>query len=301
MSQAISVSVVVPVLNGARTIGDTLSALVHQVGAPPQTEIFVVDNGSTDGTPELVRRFPATLLCEAKRGPSAARNRGLHQARSEVVAFLDADTLPTRRWLASIIAPFVDPDVMLVSGDRYDYLAHTQTERFMAQMGVFELEYNIFWKGLPHVSSSNMAVRRSAALALDGFDETFLTAEDFDFTLRLSRRFPSPILREPNAVLFSRNRTTADALAHQAWGYGQGMARIHQRYPEIGGMNLARGITLARTMSLRQIKSIILPRVTRFGWVTPAQAEFAHYHWLWSRWFWRGYFSMIQFGKWRDP
>ena len=301
MSQAISVSVVVPVLNGADTLGDTLSALVHQSGAPSQTEILVVDNGSKDGTPDLVRRFPVTLLCESKRGPAAARNRGLNQARGEVVAFLDADTLPTRRWLSSITAPFADPHVMLVSGERHDYIAHTPSERFMAQMGVYALEYNIFSKGLPHVSSSNMAVRRSAALALNGFDEDFLTAEDFDFTLRLVRRFPASISREPDAVLFSRHRVTADALGRQAWGYGEGLGRIHLRYPEIGAMNFSRRLALARVQSLRRIKSLVVPRVTRFRWTTPAQAEFAEYHWLWSQWFWRGYFSMLRYQEWRDP
>lgn len=283
------VSVIIPVLNGADTIGDTLTSLVNQVGAPHDTEIIVVDNGSTDGTPEVIRRFNVMCLTECKRGPSAARNRGLKHARGEVVACLDADTLPTRRWLKEITAPFADSQVLLVGGEIVDYVPGTASERFMSQVGTFKLEYTMFREGFPHVSSCNMAVRRSAALAINGWDETFLTAEDFDFTLRLVRRFMCPVIRQPSAVLMNRHRRTAEALGRQARSYGEGLRQIHRRYPEIGRLNFARWLYLTGTLSVRFVKAVIFPLEARFGLTAPARAEFAQYHWLWSRSFWQGY------------
>src|SRR5260370_26945355 len=103
-----SVSVVIPVLNGEATIGELLGALLTQRDPPAATEVIVVDNGSVDATRDIVRRAGVTLLEEPVRGPAAARNCGLRQARGDVVAHLDADTLPTSRWLAELVAPFAD-------------------------------------------------------------------------------------------------------------------------------------------------------------------------------------------------
>jgi glycosyltransferase involved in cell wall biosynthesis len=294
----LDVSVVVPVLNGAETIGATLTALANQAGAPRAGEIIVVDNGSTDGTPALVRRFDVTLLTESKRGPSAARNRGLAHARGEVVAFLDADTLPTRRWLAELGAPFADANVLVVGGETVDYIAKTPTERFMSQMGAFAFEYALFRRNFPHVSSCNMAVRRSAAVAIQGWDESFFTAEDFDFTLRLVRHFGCPVVREPRAVLMNRHRTTKEALQRQAWTYGEGMCQIHMRYPEIGDLNTAAWLKLMGLGTVRGAKAVFMPLAHQLGLTSAARAEFARYHWVWSWWFWRGYISMLRHKKW---
>ena len=299
MQPELAVSLVIPVLNGADTIGDTLTALVNQAGAPQAPEIIVVDNGSRDRTLDIARRFAVTILTETKRGPSAARNRGLRHARGEIVVFLDSDNLPTRHWLKALLAPFADAGVMLVGGELRDYLSASAPERFMAQMGAFKLEYNIFRNGFPHVSSANMAVRRSAALAIGGWDEDYLTAEDFDFTLRLVRQLAARVVHQPDAITLHRHRTTAQALRRQAWTYGEGLGRIHLHYPEIGRLDAARRLNLACTLMIRFAKAAMLPLACRLGLSTPARAEFAQYHWLWSRWYWRGYFSMLSCKQWR--
>lgn len=297
----LKVSVVVPVLDGAGTIGDTLTALANQVGVPRAMEIIVVDNGSTDGTREIVRRYPVCLLSEAKRGAAAARNCGLFEARGEVVAFLDADTLPTRRWLAELTAPFADASVLITGGQVLDYPPQTAPERFMAQAGTFRLEYDFFRKDFAYVGAGNMAVRRSAALAIDGCDETLLTAEDQDFCVRLVRRFECPIVRQPNAILLNRHRMTDDALRRQAWMYGAGHAQIHLRYPDIVRLSLSRWMYVAWTLGVRGVKSMLAAPGRRLGLTSEARAEFARYHWFWSWWFWRGFISMLRFREWHAP
>lgn len=94
------ISVVIPVLNGGRGILDTLDALARQEGAE-EHEVLVVDNGSSDGTPDRVAAHPVAprVLHEPARGPYAARNLGLHESTGEVIAFTDADCLPDPRWL----------------------------------------------------------------------------------------------------------------------------------------------------------------------------------------------------------
>src|SRR4051794_33568080 len=88
-----SVSVIVPVHNGAEFLAEALNSLLAQTRRPDQ--IIVVDDGSTDGSADVASRFgtEVTLVRQENRGPSSARNRGLDLASGSHVGFLDADDL----------------------------------------------------------------------------------------------------------------------------------------------------------------------------------------------------------------
>jgi glycosyltransferase involved in cell wall biosynthesis len=89
-----SIAVVIPVRNGAAFLDETFRSIWAQNYTP--LEVIVVDDGSTDGTPEKVRGsqgMPIRLLEVGGVGPAAARNAGIHASESELVAFLDADDL----------------------------------------------------------------------------------------------------------------------------------------------------------------------------------------------------------------
>lgn len=87
------VTCIVPVFNGESYLSETLDSLLAQSYHP--IEIIVVDDGSTDGTPAIVRRYGQQIryLRQANAGAATARNLGLTAARGEFVAFLDADDL----------------------------------------------------------------------------------------------------------------------------------------------------------------------------------------------------------------
>jgi glycosyltransferase involved in cell wall biosynthesis len=98
----IDVSVVVSARDAEDTIRATLDGLIGQLGAPP-FEVIVVDNGSNDGTAELVERHPLgprTIRRRRGDGPGIARNEGAAVARGKVLAFTDADCAPSPRWIA---------------------------------------------------------------------------------------------------------------------------------------------------------------------------------------------------------
>jgi glycosyltransferase involved in cell wall biosynthesis len=99
-------SVVIPVFNGERFFGKTLQSVLRQTY--PNTEIICVDDGSGDGTPELLRQAAAqhsnvVLSRQGNGGVAAARNRGIALARGEFVSFIDADDLWHPEKLASEI------------------------------------------------------------------------------------------------------------------------------------------------------------------------------------------------------
>lgn len=99
------VSVIVPARDAAVTLPRALKALASQ-SFDGGLEVIVVDDGSRDGTPEVVRAAEAEvkLLRQPPKGPGAARNLGASHAEGSVLAFCDADVFPTRDWLRHGVA-----------------------------------------------------------------------------------------------------------------------------------------------------------------------------------------------------
>jgi glycosyltransferase involved in cell wall biosynthesis len=287
-----AVSVVIPVLNGAHTIGGTLRSLQSQALDGTHAETIVVDNGSTDASADVVRGFNVTLLHEPKRGASAARNRGLQVARGEIVAFCDADTLLTRRWLVELLGAFDDPAVTLAAGQIVCYPPQTAAERYLAQCGVYDVERAVQRPLFPLAPSGNMAVRRAAALEVGGFDEAMPTAEDADFAHRVLLRHPGPIAYRSGAMLFHRSRPSAAELRRQAWVYGEGVARLYRRYPEILPWDARRVLLVASKTVGRGALPLGLALGQWLRIVSPARVEFSVYNRLWTWWFWCGFFRL---------
>lgn len=87
----------IPAYNAEPFLGDAIESVLSQTRPPD--EFFVIDDGSTDGTVAVARRYPAvTLITQPNRGPAAARNRGIAESEGELISFHDADDLmhPTK-------------------------------------------------------------------------------------------------------------------------------------------------------------------------------------------------------------
>ena len=176
-------SVVVPVLNGASTIGSTLASLDAQTLTPEEYEVIVVDDGSTDGTPDLVRGFAEVLrvnvvvIQRPHAGPAAARNAGVEVATGELVAFTDADVEVAPDWLERALER-LDADT------RLDGIEGRTVPK--GTVGTYTHQMRNLAGGL--FMTCNMIYRR-AALA-GGFDERFKMAflEDSDLAFGLLDR-----------------------------------------------------------------------------------------------------------------
>ena len=292
MNPVPAASVIIPVLNGEATIGDTLVALKAQAGVPGRFEITVVDNGSTDRTVEIVRAHGVQLLHQPIRGPSAARNLGLARAQAEIVACTDADTIPTRRWLVSLLSAFSDPQTMQATGPIHGWQPGNGAERFASARRIFDCENTARHRLHPFAHGMNVAVRRAAALEIGGWDATMNSGEDVDFSLRLRKHFKHSAINfvEP-AILFHRHRSTDEALWKQARWHGAGCALVMQRHPDVLPWTAWRsGVVRASVLNLYAIAPLVtLCRATRI--ISERQAEFERYHREWTRHFWDGFFS----------
>lgn len=197
MSRIAPVTVVIPAWQAAEFLASTLESLRAQT-TPPEA-VIVVDDGSTDDTPRLAVEGGATLLRQDRRGPGAARNRGVAHATTEYVAFLDADDwyAPDKlersvSLLEDLGAACLATDAWVVRGGRI------QGRKNQRRAVPTVLTTERLLKGSPVICSSVVA-RRSAVLEVGGFDEhpDLIATEDFDLWLRMSEREPLAYLHEP--------------------------------------------------------------------------------------------------------
>ncbi len=222
------VSVIVPVYNGRAYIGAALESLRAQTYA--DWEALVVDDGSTDGSAEIVRGFGRgdariALHQQANRGLPAARNAGIRRAGGEFVAFLDADDL----WLPHKLERQVDAwaegvlysDAYLMPGDRPGSERIGDHIRF-ARGQIFGslLEENI----VPVLTAffSRELVERAGC-----FDETLvLGCEDYDLWLRLATDdVPFDFIQEPLAAY----RVHAQAMSLNSVNMGAARLAVYEK------------------------------------------------------------------------
>lgn len=112
-------SVIIPFLNEEAHIERCIQSLLNQDFPRDKYEIIFIDNDSTDRSREIVLSYPELILItEKKIGAYAARNRGLSIARGDIIAFTDADCMPTRDWLKNIMKGMYEKNAEIVLGSR---------------------------------------------------------------------------------------------------------------------------------------------------------------------------------------
>lgn len=173
-------------------------------------EVIVVDNTSGDQETETVaREFGAVYSVEPVQGLSRARNRGMLESHSEIVAFLDDDAKPDPHWLGYILEPFKDPRVSAVTG-------RIVTPESPPEWGASRPSRSLCnkdpeWFGIATFGGlglgSNMAFRREACAGQRIFDERLgrgapfeVAEENFAFAFLLSRGYTAVYL--PYAIVF---------------------------------------------------------------------------------------------------
>lgn len=232
VSNAIDVSVVVCVRNGAATIQRQLDALDAQIEHPP-FEVVVVDNGSADGTADLVRQWVGQPAHAAERitlvssgsAPSIphARNIGVLECSGRVIAFCNADDAVRPHWVAAMSAAVTSRELV---GGRL-VLWNTAGERVHKEFGSGLVATSY----LPTVVGANCAVARSTLLAVGGFDESLppYGFDDVDFSWRVQEA-GFPLVYAPGAeVDFTLSDTAASV--RKRFLLGQGRVLMAHRYP----------------------------------------------------------------------
>ncbi|MVU79064.1 glycosyltransferase [Nocardia sp. ET3-3] len=212
-------SVVVPVLNEAPVIERCLQRLVTQDAID---EIIVVDNGSDDGSPEIVRAFAAAhpkveLVHEHHRGITPARNTGFDTAKGDFIARTDADTLVPPHWGRTIHDFLTEhPETAAVTGI---CTYHDSPVGFLLDFGVYLQDRRGKIGGpVGNMYGPNMALRRDAWLEVRADTQVRVdVAEDLDLALCLSKRgLRIDQVKDMHALTSARRRRTSP---HHWWRF----------------------------------------------------------------------------------
>jgi len=211
------ISVVIPVRNGELGLGYELAALARQPEAN-DIEVIVSDNGSTDRTREVALAYRdafATLRVVDsgdRPGVSHARNVGIVAARGTKVLICDHDDEVREGWIAALSAGLDHADVV---GGRAISSGISSARRALEEDQDAAAAAREVLGYLPYVLGGCMGVRRDAALAVGGFDESFVRGhEEVDFCWRLQRNGYS-LAGVPAAILDYRQRDRAIDAARQ--------------------------------------------------------------------------------------
>lgn len=227
------ITVVIPVRNGMPWFEEQLRAIIDQECEEPW-EVIVADNGSTDGSADLVRALisqgsPIRLVdASAVRGAGATRNVGVKSANGELIAFCDADDVVQPGWLEACLRALADAEV---TGGRTDYWSLNDQPvptcpipadpPAKAQFGF-----------LGAAMSCNLAVRRKEFDQVGGFDEELMVGEDYDLCWRIQLSGGRFLVCD--GVVARRDRGTLGAVFKRYVAYGRCGPVLYRRYRASG-------------------------------------------------------------------
>lgn len=190
------VSVIIPTYNRADFLTEAVDSVLNQTWR--DFEIIVVDDGSTDGTRDVVGRYGDRIkyFHKQNKGPSSARNFGTSKAHGNFLAFLDSDDIWEPNKL-DIQMNFLQshPEIKLISCGSY-IMGNSRKRKFHIRGDLSgDLFLTLYQRSF--INTSSVVLTQDCFFQVGPFDETIQTAEDYDLWLKVARHFPMAYLDTP--------------------------------------------------------------------------------------------------------
>ncbi|MCS6290023.1 MAG: glycosyltransferase [Nitrospira sp.] len=226
------ISVIIPYLNAADTLGETLGALVGQRW-PTEWEVIIADNGSTDDLGSVLKPFTSRIPslnvvdASAKRGAAYARNLAVHQARGDKILFCDADDVPGAGWAAALAESLHHHDFVAArfEFDRLNPPSIAATRRGTQADALQTCRFLPF----PFAGAGSLGILKRMHAEVGGFDERMSVCEDTDYCMRL--QFAGrKLVFVPDALLHYRLRTTQSQMYLQGVRYAESNVFLYKKY-----------------------------------------------------------------------
>ena len=235
------ISVIVCTFNGSRTLSECLESLLRL--EYPNYEVIVMNDGSTDTTAKIANSYGFRVITTENRGLASARNTGLKAATGEIVAYIDDDAYPDSHWLRYLAGTFMNTKHVGIGGPNIappgdgpiaECVAHSPGNPVHILLSDTEAE---------HIPGCNMAFRKAALEAIDGFDPQFrIAGDDVDVCWRLQQKGWT-LGYSPGAMVWHHRRNSIRAYWKQQHNYGKAESFLEKKWPE--KYNLAGHVTWA--------------------------------------------------------
>ena len=213
-------SVIVCSYNGGKTLDRCLSSL--KVINYPDYEVVLVDDGSTDDTPEIAARHPwVQNIRQENKGLSFARNVGAHASKGDVIVYTDSDCMADPDWLYYLIGTLLSGNFAGVGGPNISPPAENWVQACVSAAPGGPSHVLLTDVVAEHIPGCNMAFHRWAFDQVGGFDHEYRKAgDDVDFCWRLQQS-GGVIAFSPAAIVWHYRRFTLKAFRKQQEGYGE--------------------------------------------------------------------------------
>lgn len=181
------ISIIIPAYNEEKYIPDTLASVKQLDTNGWDIDLIVVDGGSKDKTASIAQKHGARVLRIPHRGIGFARQQGILQAKGEIIAFTDADTIVPRDWLTRHVSALCQSGVVFsygtfrVTDGSFPYFHYIN----YMQPHVLWWFHHLFHT--PIAAGQNLAFWKEKALQVGGFDDHILVMEDTDLAIRISK------------------------------------------------------------------------------------------------------------------
>lgn len=200
-------SVVIPTYNRKETLKRTMEAVLNQSYPKDKYEIIIVDDGSSDGTKELIEELSQKAgnikyLKQSNKGPASARNRGIEIAKGKIILFTDDDCIPEEQWIKKHASWHLKDDKIIGVGGLlisyrktlWDTMDWYRYKRLYIDK---KIEYNPLLIG-----TNNCSYNRNILVQLIGFDEKFPIAggEDADLSTRANKY--GKTINDPSIIVY---------------------------------------------------------------------------------------------------
>ena len=228
------ITIIVPAKNEEKTIGRCLHSLKSL--NYPNYEIIVVNDGSTDGTEEILKQFNAvTIINTAGVGPSMARNLAIEKSGGEYLAFTDGDCLIDKEWLNELLTYFTDTGIMGVGGDQLqpeDETAFGKDVYEFFNLIAFSSDYLKTEKEvmtIRHNPTCNMMYRKAAFEKIGNFKKDLWPCEDLEFDCRLIQS-GYELIFNPKAIVYHYRPKNLKKYGQFHFRYGRAHAKLVLKY-----------------------------------------------------------------------
>jgi glycosyltransferase involved in cell wall biosynthesis len=226
-----SVSIVIPCHNYGRFLGEAIESALAQTYAP--VEVVVVDDGSTDDTPDVANAYPVRIIRQTQQGVSGAITRGIRESSGALVMRLDADDILEPTYVAETVAA--------LERDARAHFAYTEVAYFGATTGTYPIqEFDVETLAERNYIHGSALMRRSSFDQVGGYDPRLSDArcEDWDLWLAFADHHfrgvlvPKPLLRYRQHPRAATSRNTLRWSSVSLWRRNIALAsRLQDNHP----------------------------------------------------------------------